>query len=113
MKTFICSYQGETTYLVAGKRYDVRHHAHDDGHYNGDYYERGILPALGTVRRASIGDYPPPEVMAEFPGYVAARYNAEQNCIEYLDNIQPDIMPDPAWPCGFVATIAPNKETTL
>ena len=80
-KEFRLSYDGEAEYDIRRDhriivRVSVRHWGNTRQQYNGDYFERGILPQVGTVRWASSTQYlefPPDEVVALFPGFVACR----------------------------------------
>lgn len=79
---FISNYQGESDFTFRGERYHVRHFALDYEHYNGDVYEREVLPSVGTVRKFIANEFPTSEIMAHFPGYVPARYNPDSRQIE-------------------------------
>ena len=80
-KHFYLSYGGESEYDIydgARKlgRVAIRHFGNRAAAWNGDYWETGILPQIGTVRWESPKqwrDFPPVEVVALFPGFVGAR----------------------------------------
>ena len=92
--TFECDYQGETTYRWQGESYAVRYSAHDYGDYDGDHFERGILPSCGTVRceHGSTTKYPPAAILEHFPGYCLARYDRVADSIEYPEGQRPAIV---------------------
>jgi len=81
IKEFRLSYDGEAEYDIRqdGRiigRVSVRYWGNTRQTYNGDYFERGILPQVGTVRWTSCNQYlefPPDEVVALFPGFVGCR----------------------------------------
>jgi hypothetical protein len=79
---FVCAYRGHMDYEVAGRRYRVQAFAHDDGHWP-NFPE--VAAYVGTVscEYPGFGTFPPPEVLALFPGFVAARYNRDTKAIEY------------------------------
>ena len=80
-KEFRLSYDGEAEFDIRQDnrivgRVSVRHWGNTRQSYNGDYFERGILPQVGTVRWTSCNQYlefPPAEVVALFPGFVGCR----------------------------------------
>jgi len=79
---FISAYQGAAHYEVGGRRYGVRRWASDDGHYTD--FAGDIVPYVGTVRcEHPVGEFPPPEVLELFPGFVGARYDHETGRVEY------------------------------
>ena len=82
-KQFVSSYMGEFDYTINGKRYRQRVSTseYERSVCNVGVFEREVLPCVGTVR-GEPGIFPPPEVMAEFPGYVPARWNPETKAIE-------------------------------
>lgn len=87
---FKVSYRGEAEYWYGGHEYCVRFFANDDGYYNGNYYQTGIEPFVGTLRnRRDFHEFPPQDVLevfkAEFPGIVGARYNSDFTEVEYTD----------------------------
>jgi hypothetical protein len=65
------SYQGSTDYTIRGQRYELRHSGNRRHPWNGDYFETGIIKQIGCFwKHCSMSDsYPPPEVIAAFPGY--------------------------------------------
>ena len=91
-KRFVSGYMGEIDYLVDGARYRQRVSTseYERSICNDGVFEREVLPCVGTVR-GEPGIFPPPEVMAEFPGYVPARWNPETNAIE--TDGTPDVVP--------------------
>lgn len=100
-KRFIASYAGEAEYEIDGQRYEVRHFANPEMAYNTGVYEREILPAVGTVRHKhspEFSEFPPAAVVAEFPGFVGARWNTQTWTLEY-DGPAPRLMPDPLVSC--------------
>ena len=98
-KQFVSSYMGEFDYTINGKRYRQRVSTseYERSVCNVGVFEREVLPCVGTVR-GEPGIFPPPEVMAEFPGYVPARWNPETNIIE--TDGTPDVVPGT---CGTIA----------
>jgi hypothetical protein len=80
-KDFHLSYAGEAEYDIRkdGRllgRVSVRTFGNSRLAYNGDYFQTGILPQVGTVRWDSSSkwhEFPPAEVVALFPGYVGCR----------------------------------------
>lgn len=79
-KHFYLSYAGEAEYDIRldGRlvgRVSARKFGNANMEYNGDYFERGIVPQIGTVRWDSDKwhDFPPSEIVALFPGYVGCR----------------------------------------
>ena len=78
---FYLSYAGESEYDIRDNgrlvgRVSVRTFGNRRIVYNGDYYQTGILPTVGTVRWQSSSqwhEYPPAEVVALFPGFVGCR----------------------------------------
>ena len=91
-KQFISSYMGELEYRVNGTCYRQRVSTteYERSICNAGVWEREVLPSVGTVK-GEPGVFPPPEVMAEFPGYVPARWNPETGAIE-TDGL-PDVVP--------------------
>lgn len=93
---FKVSYRGEAEYWLGGKEYCVRFFANDDGHYNGNYFETGIRPFVGTVRnRRDFFEFPAQEVLEifaqEFPGIVGAKYAQDDfSTVEYTST--PDVL---------------------
>jgi hypothetical protein len=92
---FKVSYRGEAEFWFNGREYCVRIFANDDGHYNGNYFQSGILPFVGTVRnRREFFDFPPSEVIEafaeEYPGIVGARYTEDFKSVEYTAT--PDVL---------------------
>jgi len=91
---FKVSYRGAADYTFQGREYVVRSFAHDDGHYNGNYYETGIEPFVGCVSdRREFHTFPPQEVIEAFqeehPGIVGAKYAEDSfKDIEYTDHRQ-------------------------
>jgi hypothetical protein len=89
-----CGYRGASYWVYKGRKYITRTSAipgdgptatSQDGHYNGDYYYVGILPAVGTIMAddsAYFHDFPPAEVCAHFPDFTPARWTADWK-IEY------------------------------
>lgn len=73
---FVCSYRGEHTYRIGSESYHIRRAAYD-GIYVEGYFESGIVPTVGCVYGGDIQQFPPAEVLALFPGYVAARWDME------------------------------------
>lgn len=83
---FESTYMGASTYvsrdIVDGygsrQKWSVRHQTCDYGHMiaNGDYWETGIFPAVGTIKPQSgnFHEFPPVDVWSLFPGYVPARW---------------------------------------
>lgn len=82
-KEFISAYQGAAEYRINGKRYHCRTSAEDNGQYCKGVYEREILPLVGCVEEFCSDDFPTEEIMAQFPGYVAARYNRDTQSFEF------------------------------
>ena len=87
---FKVSYRGESDYTYNGKEYCVRYFAHDDGHYNGDYYRTGIAPFVGCLRnRRDFFEYPSAAaleaVSEEYPGIVGAKYSEDFTKVSYTD----------------------------
>lgn len=80
-KHFYLGYAGETEYDIRedGRlvgRVSSRQFGNPGMAYNGDYFEKGIKPQIGTVRWESSskwGEFPPADVVALFPGYVGCR----------------------------------------
>jgi hypothetical protein len=114
-----CSYRGNADYLWRGQKWRVRSHAcpgggatatSADGHYNGDYYFKGILPAVGTVMADDserFHQFPPAELMAHFPLYVGARWLDDFSAIVY-DGPAPEHF---TLPWGDVTTPAIHEES--
>jgi len=97
--SLVCGYQGETTYRVNGREYDVRYRAPN---YLSDKPERyaEIVSHVGTVRRRDrFTEFPPADVVALFPDYVGARYNRDENTTEYAGRA-PRLL---KWADGWVA----------
>lgn len=81
MKRFVSSYQGEADYDVDGIRFRVRTFALPNSSIR-DELKQIERDEVGTVRAKdwpSAGEFPPASVMAEFPGYQAARYASDDN----------------------------------
>jgi hypothetical protein len=94
--------------------------------YNGDYFEKGILPQVGTVRWESSTkwhDFPTPEIVALFPGFVGCRLvfhprtphltimdkDYELPEVEYqYDGQAPVLCPHPTVP-GYITCVALAK----
>lgn len=96
---WVCSYRGEAEYHWQGRKFAVRTSAYDDGYYNGDYFETGIRPFVGTIRCDDCGrrfEFPPAEVCALFPDHEPARYLPEFVGVEYLSGKQPETVIDKA-----------------
>ena len=80
-KHFHLSYDGEVEFGIRQDhrligRVSVRHWGNTRQTYNRDYFERGILPQIGTVRWHSSSkwrEFPPDEIVALFPGFVGCR----------------------------------------
>ena len=81
-KHFVVSYAGESEYDIRGDdhriigRVAVRTFGNRNGAWNGDYFETGILPSIGTVRWESHPqwmEFPPADIVALFPGYVGCK----------------------------------------
>ena len=95
---FVVSFAGEATYKVGRRQYRVRSFAITDPTfgYNTGVLDDFILPLVGTVI-ADGSDYwyefPPPEVVALFPGFVGARWTKEWKA-EY-DGEKPVLCPTP------------------
>lgn len=72
--------------MVNGVKYSVRTFAMPDGSHRADYWPT-VLAEVGTVRAYHFPEatqFPPADVMAEFPGYVPARINPERAyAVEY------------------------------
>lgn len=84
---FKSSYQGESEYLYQGKRYGIRYMLQDTNSFTPEY-----VPFLRRLVGCCYGvseplEYPPLEVLANFPGYVAARYTPDYQHIEYQDGL--------------------------
>jgi hypothetical protein len=76
-KSWKSSYQGATSYEMRGFHWEVRSHAEDDGHYNGDYYETGIEPVCGCVYlRSDVCKFPPEWISVCFPCYTPSRWDS-------------------------------------
>jgi hypothetical protein len=76
----LLSYAGEAEYDIRldGRkigRVSVRYFGNPRIAYNGDYFKRGIVPQIGTVRWdcPRWSEFPPAEVVAMFPGFVGCR----------------------------------------
>ncbi len=90
--------------MGAGKRYRVRYWANLDPKfgYNTGVLENEIIPLVGCVisdDSRKWHDFPPAEVVAQFPGFVGARFtrpNGEDKGyrVEY-DGPEPTRVPDP------------------
>jgi len=80
---FSLSYAGESEYLIRqnykpiGKvRVRTFGNKRMEPEYNGDYFQTGILPTVGTVMWKDCDkfhEFPPREIVALFPGYVGCR----------------------------------------
>lgn len=95
-KKFIFGYRGESGFEINGERYLQRSTASDDGCYNTGVYDNDIKPFVGCVRfedYPKFHKFPSPEVMAEFPDYVPARFT-EDFKPEYKDGVEPLIVDD-------------------
>ena len=73
---FISAYMNENEWEIDGIRYRQLTAASEyaRGIGNPDVFERETMPRVGTVYMLSVTDFPPPHVMALFPGYVASRW---------------------------------------
>lgn len=79
MKRFISSYQGSAEYDINGTIYSVRTFALPNSSAT-EQYKVTERAEVGTVRAKhwpNFCTFPPAEVMAEFPGYIAARVNPD------------------------------------
>jgi len=97
-KRFKLSYAGAVEYdIYDGYRkiatVETRHFANSRMDYNGDYYETGILPQVGTVRYLHHSDwleFPSEEIAALFPGFVGQRLvfhgSGDETSVEYQYN---------------------------
>lgn len=114
-KRFKVSYAGEVDYQVGNDGFTARYSAPIEFSWNGDYFETGIKPVIGCVRYESSSkwhEFPPAEVMALFPGFVALRliYTPADNLpfrhpdhqlgtMEYQhDGPRPELIPCPEIP---------------
>lgn len=82
---FLVSYHGEVEYEYQGRRYNVRYWGWNDNYGEG-VWENFIEPTIGCVRNAEserFFEYPPPEIVAAFPGFVGCRYRASDWAVEY------------------------------
>jgi len=80
---YLFTLRGEAEYQVDGERVIARHRAFRDPSRNEDEYEREILPRVGTVYLpAKPDEFPSPEVLALFPGFVGSRDNPTTRRIE-------------------------------
>lgn len=80
---FTCSYAGEVDYNIrdaaSGRiitKVAARYFANSRMAYNGDYFETGIKPQVGTVRYYSSDnwrEFPPADIVALFPGFIGQR----------------------------------------
>lgn len=89
--TFKSSYQGESEYLHDGKRYAIRYMLADAHSFSAEYVpflEQLVGCCYGMTDRLT---YPPLEVLANFPGYIAARYTPDYKCVEYQDGTPPQV----------------------
>ena len=78
-KRFVASYQGSAEYIINGIPYEVRTFADPAAPFRADYWPT-ILAQVGTVRAKhfpEMTEFPSAAVMAEFPGYQAARVRSE------------------------------------
>jgi hypothetical protein len=92
--TFVLAYLGAAQYEIAGEHYEVRAlaEAHCRSIYRAGIVESAVLPLVGTVRSLSrFTEWPPADVLAQFPGYVGARWNIAENRIE--TDGPPDVLP--------------------
>jgi hypothetical protein len=92
---FKCGYAGGVDYLVAGRKYHVRYFASTIMAYNTGVLEQKVAE-VGTVRSDESDrwhDFPPPEVVALFPGFVGARFTRDYQ-YEYAGE-QPELIVDP------------------
>ena len=65
---FRCGYDGATDYTFRGKTYELRHHA-------AGFQREPEDRLIGCIFcRTDSHEFPPAELLAYFPGYVAARY---------------------------------------
>lgn len=88
----ICSYQGATDYDINNQRYEVRYRP--CAMSEGKRYTESI-PFVGTVTRShGRQEFAPADIVALFPGYVAARWNADFSAVEYLPGAQPSVTMD-------------------
>jgi hypothetical protein len=102
---FRSSYQGEAEYdLSDGRRISVRTFADPAAAYNTGVYLSEIEPLVGCVRFVHAPDmftFPDASIMAEFPGFVAARFTRDYK-VEY-DGVRPELARDPildyVWSC--------------
>ncbi len=111
---FACGYAGETDYdirdMATGRivtKVAVRDGAWINFGWNGDYFETGIKPTIGTVRFYSSTDwhnFPSAEIVALFPGYVGARFTTDY-AVEY-DGPAP-VLADPQH--GYLAFIGSER----
>jgi hypothetical protein len=70
---FEVAFDGETEYTWRGKRYVARHAYPSPHNHNGSLDEH--MARIGCVWAYSANDdFPPAELMAHFPGYVAGRF---------------------------------------
>ena len=99
-KRFLVSYAGEVEYDIGGTVYKVRYWGNPDGSWNDGVWEGFIRPSIGTVRHDKcelFHTFPPPEVVALFPGFVGARYTEDWKT-EY-DGPTPKLRPLKNVPC--------------
>jgi hypothetical protein len=88
---FESSYQGSATYWVAGKQYELRAFARDDGHWTNWPETRAQVGTIRFKHYPDFGDFPPAEVCALFPGYTPARYIGHPLVIEYQTGFAPHV----------------------
>lgn len=108
-KRFRLSYAGEVEYYVGRDLFSARYFGNPDMPWNGDYFETGIKPSIGCVRYADSSrwhEFPPPEVMELFSGFVAQRLIIHPSAVpgelgtaEYICNgPAPELVPHPLVP---------------
>lgn len=96
--TWTESKEGEAVFVCAQKSiYAVRFLAQRRGQLGMislDSYLNDVLLSVGTVRRVDrVGEFPPPHVVALFPGYVSAAFDFDTNRVVYQHGQEPDVEP--------------------
>ena len=97
---FICSYQGEADYDVGDVRYSVRARACTFSTATAEMRESERQQVGCVYRRWGRDGFPPEDVVALFPGYIAARYDQNARRYVYRDGEEPRVKED-LW--GLVA----------
>jgi hypothetical protein len=87
---FVCSYAGEVEVEVDGTHYTIRYFLSDYHHRTTSFaYRYQCAAQVGTIRRThEPTEYPPPAVIARFPGIVGLRYHVTRyGDVEYSGGI--------------------------